>query len=136
MNNPQIARQVEFGRKILAAYKNLDLDYVNFHWYEPVQARANAAANTVKFSPEIFAYVADYLKKKTGKPVMTNEFGVLNSSPELVKGILKAAYDAKLSYAIFYSADGGQGKAVALQNASGDLRDNGVAFRDFVKQAR
>lgn len=136
MNNPQIQRQVEFGRKIIAAYKTLDLDYVNFHWYEPVQARTNAAAITADFKPEIFTYVVNYLKTKTGKPVLTNEFGVLNNSPELVKGILKAAYDAKLSYAIFYSADGGQGKAVALQNGAGDLRENGVAFRDFVKQIR
>lgn len=136
MNNPQIQRQVEFGRKIIAAYKTLDLDYVNFHWYEPVQARAKAASTTASFNPEIFAYVVNYLKTKTGKPVLTNEFGVLNNSPELVKGILKAARDAQLSYAIFYSADGGEGKAVALQNATGDLRENGVAFRDFVKQIR
>ena len=28
----------------------------------------------------------------------------------------------------------GEGKAVALQSGSGDLRDNGIAFRDFIKQ--
>ena len=136
MNNPQVQRQVEFGRKIIAAYKTLDLDYVNFHWYEPVQARTKAASPTASFNPEVFAYVVNYLKTKTGKPVLTNEFGVLNSSPELVKSILKAARDAQLSYAIFYSADGGEGKAVALQNAAGNLRENGVAFRDFVKEIR
>ncbi len=65
---------------------------------------------------------------------MTNEFGVLDPSPDLVRGLLKAAKDANLSYAIFYSADGGEGKAVALQNAGGDLRDNGNAFKDFMKQ--
>jgi hypothetical protein len=134
LDNPQITRQIEFGRKILAAYKTLDLDYVNFHWYEPVRARANAAAGDVEFNPQIFSFVAHYLKEKTGKPVMTNEFGVLNASPDLVKNILRAVYDAKLSYAIFYSADGGEGKAVALQNAGGDLRENGMAFRDFIKQ--
>lgn len=134
LDNPQFARQIEFGRKILAAYKTLDLDYVNFHWYEPVRARTNAANADAQFDPQIFAFVAHYLMEKTGKPVMTNEFGVLNASPDLVKNVLQAAHDAKLSYAIFYSADGGQGKAVALQNAGGDLRENGMAFRDFIKQ--
>jgi hypothetical protein len=133
--NPQLGRQIEFGRKIIATYKDLDLDYVNFHWYEPVQARGkNIDKSGISFDPSTFAYVVNYLKEKTGKPVMTNEFGVLDPSPDLVKGLLKAAKDANLSYAIFYSADGGEGKAVALQNAGGDLRDNGQAFKDFVKQ--
>ena len=135
LDNPQVARQLEFGRKIIAAYKTLDLDYINFHWYEPVKARTKVASSNSEFNPEIFALVVDYLKTTTGKPVLTNEFGVLNSSPQLVKGVLQAARDAKLSYAIFYSADGGgEGKAVALQNATGDLRENGIAFRDFIKQ--
>jgi hypothetical protein len=134
--NPQIGRQVEFGRKIIAAYKNLDLDYVNFHWYEPVQARGkNIDKSSVSFDPATFEYVVNYLREKTGKPVMTNEFGVLEPSADLVRNLLKAARDANLSYAIFYSADGGEGKAVALQNASGDLRENGHAFKDFVKDA-
>ncbi len=135
MRNPQISRQIEFGRKIIAAYKDLDLDYVNFHWYEPVQARGkNIDKSSISFDPSTFAFVVNYIKEKTGKPVMTNEFGVLDPSPDLVRGLLKAAKDANLSYAIFYSADGGEGKAVALQNAGGDLRDNGNAFKDFVKQ--
>jgi hypothetical protein len=134
MNNPQIQRQIEFGRKIIAAYKVLDLDYVNFHWYEPVKARMLAGNTNVEFDPKIFSFVVNYLRNVTGKPVLTNEFGVLNPSPELVKNLLQAVRSAKLEYAIFYSADGGDGKAIALQNGSGDLRENGVAFRDFIKQ--
>ena len=135
MKNPQISRQVEFGRKIIEAYKTLDLDYVNFHWYEPVQARGKGQdASAVSFDPETFGFVVNYLKTKTGKPVMSNEYGVLETSAELVKSLLKAVKDNGLSYAIFYSADGGPGKAIALQNAGGDLRDNGKAFRDFIKQ--
>lgn len=136
LHNPQIARQVEFGRKIIAAYKTLDLDYVNFHWYEPVRGRGKMGndVNDTTLDESIFTSVVNYLKTVTGKPVLTNEFGVFNTSPALVKGILKAAYDAKLSYAIFYSADGGVGKAVALQNAIGELRQNGIAFKDFIKE--
>ncbi len=135
-SNPQIKHQLEFGRKIIAAYKTLDLDYVNFHWYEPVKARgANGTnKNDTIVDTKIFEFVANYLKTTTGKPVMTNEFGVFNTSPSLVKGLLQAVYNANLGYAIFYSSDGGVGKAVALQNVSGDLRENGMAFRDFIKQ--
>jgi hypothetical protein len=39
-----------------------------------------------------------------------------------------------MDYAIWYSADSGDGKAVALQNADGSLRENGLAFRDFIKE--
>ncbi|MFT4154835.1 hypothetical protein [Parafilimonas sp.] len=134
--NKMIQRQIEFGRKILAAYKTLDLDYVNFHWYEPVKARGKGG--DADFNPEVFSYVADYIKTATGKPVMSNEFGVLNPSPELVKNVLQSVRSAGLVYGIFYSADGGtegSGKAVALQDAGGNLKDNGIAFRDFMKQA-
>jgi hypothetical protein len=134
MNNPQITRQLEFGRKIIAAYKLLDLDYVNFHWYEPVLARMGSADVNADFDPKIFSFVVNYLKTATGKPVMTNELGVLNPSPDLVKSLLQTIRNNSLAYAIFYSADGGEGKAIALQNGSGGLRENGIAFRDFLSQ--
>ena len=135
-SNPQIKRQLDFGRKIIAAYKTLDLDYVNFHWYEPVKARgANGVnKNDTIVDTKIFEFVANYIKTVTGKPVMSNEFGVFNTSQTLVKGLLQAVYNANLGYAIFYSADGGEGRAVALQNALGELRQNGSAFRDFIKE--
>jgi hypothetical protein len=135
-SNPIVKKQLEFGRKIIAAYKTLDLDYINFHWYEPVKSRGaqSVGINDTTVDPKVFEFVANYLKTTTGKPILTNEFGVFNTSPSLVKGLLQAARNADLRYAIFYSADGGTGRAVALQNASGELRSNGAAFRDFVKQ--
>lgn len=134
--NPQVQRQLEFGRKIIAAYKTLNLDYVNFHWYEPVKARGAMGENTndTIVDATIFEFAAGYLTKLTGKQTMSNEFGVFNPSVSLIKGLLQAVRDAKLAYAIFYSADGGGGKAVALQNGFGELRQNGNAFKDFVKQ--
>ncbi|MEP6683545.1 MAG: hypothetical protein ABJA35_09805 [Parafilimonas sp.] len=135
-SNPIVKKQLEFGRKIIAAYKTLDLDYVNFHWYEPIRSRGAQSVdiNDTTVDPKVFSFVANYLKTTTGKPVLTNEFGVFNTSPSLVKGLLQAARNADLGYAIFYSADGGTGRAVALQNSLGELRSNGAAFRDFVKE--
>jgi hypothetical protein len=132
---PAVKRQLDFGRKIIAAYKTLDLDYVNFHWYEPIKSRGQQGtdAGDTTVDPKIFDFIANYLQTKTGKPILTNEFGVFNTSPSLTLGLLKAVRSAGLRYAIFYSADGGTGRAVALQNGLGELRSNGEAFKDFVK---
>jgi hypothetical protein len=78
--------------------------------------------------------VINYVKRSTGKPAITNEFGQLNRSPEIVKQLFQKVLDTGMPYAIWYSADGGEGKAVALQNADGSLRENGVMFRDFIKE--
>jgi len=133
---PMVKQQLDFGRKIIAAYKTLDLDYVNFHWYEPIKSRGAASEDIhdTIVDTKVFQFVADYLKTATGKPILTNEFGVFNTSTSLTRGILQAARDANLAYAIFYSADGGTGRAVGLQNGTGELRQNGNAFKDFVKQ--
>lgn len=136
LNMPAVKRQLDFGRKIIAAYKTLDLDYVNFHWYEPIKARGinGADVNDTIVDPKIFEFITNYLKTKTGKPILSNEIGVFNPSPALVKGLLQSVKDAGLRYAIFYSADGGVGKAVGLQNGLGELRPNGEAFRQFIKE--
>jgi hypothetical protein len=135
INEPKIQQLIVFGRKIMAAYKTLDLDYVNFHWYEPVRGRGKNGDAAAKFDPKILEFVVNYLRTQTNKPVLSNEFGVLDPSPELVKSLLQGVRDAGMSYAIFYSSDGeGLGKAIGLQNAGGDLRENGAAFRDFMKQ--
>jgi hypothetical protein len=36
--NSMVARQLDFGRQVIEGYKTLDLDYVNFHWYEPTSS--------------------------------------------------------------------------------------------------
>ncbi|MBS1748140.1 MAG: hypothetical protein JST21_18420 [Bacteroidetes bacterium] len=135
LSMPAVKRQLDFGRKIIAAYKTLDLDYVNFHWYEPIRARGinGADVSDTTVDPKIFEFITNFLKTKTGKPILSNEIGVFNPSPSLVKGLLQTVKDAGLSYAIFYSADGGVGKAVGLQNGLGELRPNGQAFENFIK---
>ena len=81
----------------------------------------------------VFTAVVNYLSRMTGKPVITNEFGVRNASPTLISELLQKVLDAKMDYAIFYSGDG-TGGAIALQNGDGSLRKIGEAVRDFIKQ--
>ena len=133
---PVVQRALTFGKAVIQAYKILDLDYVNFHWYEPSVARGkmnNSALNTDHIDSKVFAAVVNYLKRTTGKPVITNEFGVLNTSPTLIQELMQQVLNANMDYAIFYSGDGAGG-SIALQNGSGSLRQTGEAVRDFIKQ--
>jgi hypothetical protein len=133
---PMAQRALSFGRQVIEAYKTLDLDYVNFHWYEPVSARGKKdlnALNKEHIDPEVFNAVVNYLKRTTGKPIMTNEFGVMNSSPTLIQELMQQVLNANMDYAIFYSGDGAGGSK-ALQNGDGSLREIGDAVRDFIQQ--
>jgi hypothetical protein len=136
-NDEQVKRQIEFSRQVIKGYKTLDLDYVNFHWYEPAAARGAGQGIVSKeehMDPVVFAAAVNFLKRTTGKPVVTNEVGELNASPTIVQELMQKILDAGMDYAIWYSADGGAGKAVALQSGDGNLRQNGIAFRDFIKE--
>ena len=133
---PMAQRALSFGRQVIEAYKTLDLDYVNFHWYEPVSARGKKdlnALNKEHIDPAVFNAVVNYLKLTTGKPVITNEFGVMNSSPTLIQELMQQVLNANMDYAIFYSGDGAGGSK-ALQNGDGSLREIGDAVRDFIQQ--
>lgn len=133
---PAIQRALTFGKAVIQAYKTLDLDYVNFHWYEPSAARGRMnglALNTDHIDPAVFAAVINYLSRVTGKPVITNEFGVLNTSPTLITELMQKILDAKMDYAIFYSGDGAGGSK-ALQNGDGSLRETGEAVKKFISE--
>ncbi len=133
---PVVQRALTFGKAVVQSYKTLNLDYVNFHWYEPVAARGKInsdARNADHIDPAVFAAVVNYLSRVTSKPVITNEFGVLNTSPTLITGLMQKVLDEKMDYAIFYSGDG-VGGSVALQNGDGSLRQIGEAVRNFIKK--
>ncbi|MEP6512522.1 MAG: hypothetical protein ABJA79_01540 [Parafilimonas sp.] len=130
-----IANGVRQFNDLLEAYKNLDIDYINFHWYEPIGQRTNANARTAAhIDTKALGEAIEYIQRKTGKPVITNEIGQFNQSPDIVKDILEKCVELKLPYIIWYSGDGGEGKAVALTNLDGSMRENGRVFADFVKQ--
>jgi acetyl esterase/lipase len=108
---------VATGRKLLAVYKASGQDYLNLHWYIPDKAALSEAVN--------------YLKRVTNLPVMSNELGQYDQSPEAAQKLLSAALDLKLPYAIWFSLD--RDTVQALQNADGSLRPNGEAFREFMQ---
>lgn len=136
--NAKLADALAKGQQLISAYKAMNLDFVNFHWYEPVAQRevmyqtANLAA-IAHIDPKTLEESVAYLAKATGKTVIINEVGQLNQQPGIVTDVMQKLSDLKMPYVIWYSGDSGTGLAVALQNANGSLRANGIAFRNFKK---
>lgn len=114
-------QQVSDGEYLLNAYKTGNTDYVNFHWY---LTDAKALEETVSF-----------LKRYTGKPVITNEIGQKNNTNvSQVRDMTQKAYNLKMPYYFWFSGDSTTGaQAKALQNDDTSLRPNGIWYRDFIK---
>ena len=117
---------------LVSAYAGLDLDYVNFHLAEPVNASDFGDGNSA--TPKIYGEIMDYLTRSTGKPTMTNETAQKNLSPTLVTSMLEAYKEEGIKYAIWYSGDdtGMNWGDSALHNVDGTLRLSGVAFSNFM----
>jgi hypothetical protein len=124
----EINAKIEKAKKMIAAYKSMDLDYVNIHWYEPLDEDNDPTIS----APGAAKEVADYLRWATGKPVITNEFGQDNQLPSLITSMVNEFRTAGLSYAIVYSGAGISG-AQPLHEGT-NLLPNGIAYRDVIAQ--
>jgi len=122
---PAILKNQEYlkGATLIATYKRLPLDYVNFHYYAYSPAGAPA-----------MGVIIDYLRSATGKDVITNEFGQRDNDPETVKALMQVVKDKKLKCAIWFNSDSFNRYAHGLMDINGSLRKNGNAFGDFVKK--
>lgn len=136
-NNVGVQQQLAKGKTLINAYKTLQLDYVNFHWYEIVSQReVNAQTpdlpniNTADMSA--FEETFNYLKSFTGKQPITNEIGQNNKKGGIVTDVLTKCNNLKIPYVVWYSGDGGPGRATALYNGDGTLRENGLSFKAFI----
>ncbi|TZF86467.1 hypothetical protein FW774_05345 (plasmid) [Pedobacter sp. BS3] len=123
--------KIRFATSVLEAIKSSDVDYINFHWYTPGRGLKGADIST-KTDVNVLDDITAFLKKSTGKPVITTEIGQLAPSPVIVTNLLQKTSELNMDFVIWYSGDGGDGKAIALQNADGSLRENGKAFKNFI----
>jgi hypothetical protein len=108
-------------QKLIAAYKTLDLDYVNVHTHGEGDS----------YTAGLLEKVADYLRVTTGKPVLSNEFSVHSTSTSLVTSMVNGFKAGKYKYAIVRSGTSTSG-AKAL-NKGTSLLPNGVTYRDDIK---
>jgi len=141
---PKMNEAADATQQLLQAYATMNIDYVNFHWYEPIAYRgsqepAQQAASEIESMPDqidtrALAEVVDYIQNVTHKKAMTNEIGMLRQSPQGFKQFVAETLSLGMPYVIWFSGDSGIANAVAFNNADGSLRENGVALHDFVAQ--
>ncbi len=106
---------------LLDAYSKNDLDYVNFHW-------KGSSTDT-----QSMGEVIDYLKRRTGKPVITNELGQTDNNPKIVSTHVQKCADAALPYILWYSPDENENRsAVSLQYNNASLTPSGVEYQDYL----
>jgi hypothetical protein len=111
---------------LLNAFTTMDVDYVNSHIYEPI----NNMGDGVNTLPGCIKTMADYIKRRTGKQLITNECGQRNTNANLVSSMLQAFKDGEYPYVMWFSRDGAATKG--LTEANGVLRTNGTAYKNFV----
>ena len=114
-------------KTLLAAYKTLDLDYVNIHTMAPY-----AGANQNVYPPGVLEGVANYLRTTTGKEVMCNEYNQDNQSSALMQSAVAAFKAGGYKYMVARSNKGGAGIPEPL-NIKTNLTTIGIAYRDAIK---
>lgn len=117
----KISLQLSRGKELLSGLKQSGADYVNFHWYSD--------------SPEALKEAKTYMESMTGLPAISNEMGQQqNTDPTQVTAIMQKVVDLKMPIAVWYSIDTlTHGQAKALTDRNGNLRENGVAFQQFIQ---
>ena len=119
--------KLQVTQKLIAAFKTLDLDFVNIHWPEPIKPDDDSTIS----APGVLSDVADYLRSATGKKVITNEFKQLNTNPSLITSMVDAFNTASFKYAIEYDGTGAAGNGVPISDGT-TLLPNGVAYKKAI----
>jgi hypothetical protein len=116
--NPKALQVMNDTETLIAGFAQIPIDYVNFHWYQS--------------TPEAMRTTVEYLRRATGKQVITNEIGQFDDSPDTLRALLDETARLHLPWVVWFASDGSG--AVGLFNADGSIRSNGIAFRDFVQR--
>ena len=133
MQNPGSNGKLDQFRKdahyLIEQFADINLDYINVHWYEPLN---NPDADLDVAVPDCISIVSNYLKRVTHKPLMSNEIGTTNFKPSLVSSMLQEFAKNNYAYVLWYSGNG-PGKAKSLHNDNtGMLTENGNEFKRFI----
>src|SRR6266542_6533915 len=104
-SNQRLLVKIREAEKMVKADAALNLDFVNIHWYEPLSDYNDPRIS----APGVLKEVADYFRRKTGKKIITNEYGQLNDKPALTTSMIDAFRSANFKYAIIYSGTDADG---------------------------
>jgi hypothetical protein len=116
--NPKALQVMNDTSALIAGFASIPIDYVNFHWYQS--------------TPEAMRTTVEFLRRATGKQVITNEIGQFDDSPDTLRALLDETARLHLPWVTWFASDGSG--AVGLFNLDGSIRANGIAFRDFVQR--
>ncbi len=139
------------AKYFLNAYKFINIDYVNIHWYEPIKladwyyADRATDIDTAHISQgsleEVFAYFDDS-NTEGGKPLMVNEAGQITPANEITQELTCAMQG--LPYVIWYDGDRDEFQSIRPYRQWGlhtslstgtrpyAIRPNGYLFRDNI----
>jgi hypothetical protein len=105
------------ARQVIPMLAASDVDAVDFHWYTD--------------DDTVLRDAVEYLRRATGKPVVTTEIGQYSADPAVVTGHLRTLVDElHVPLVVWFDTDGQP--AVGLHDSPAALRPNGIAFRTFV----
>jgi hypothetical protein len=104
-------QQLGWYLPLLAGFATSQMDYVNFHWYEPPRTDTTPVV-TSKIVPPLI----NFLRVTTGHPVVTNEAGGRNSSTPLLIEMFDEIKNAGCPWIIYFD---GTGDGLAVQNEAG-----------------
>ncbi len=122
LSSPDTQDRASFVSVLIANFAVMDIDYVNFHWRCTKPEDAQGLGETI-----------DYLKRATGKTVITNELGQYDQANETLTSSLQMCKNYKLPYIIWYSGEI-DGRSYPLQHADESLTNTGVAYKGFINK--
>ncbi len=118
---------------LLSNYGKL-IDFVNFHWYEPLLKYSYGIFknNTSDVTPGALKQVSSYIRAMTGLDAISNEVGITNENEKLVTSVLKDFAANNIKTLVWFSATSENGTTDPLNDGT-DLNSLGNAFAKFVK---
>lgn len=119
VNNPDTQERAGFISVLLANYATMDLDYVNFHWRSSLPEDTQGLGETI-----------DYLKRVTGKVVITTEIGQYDTNPQTLTSAIQMCEDYKFPFIIWYSNN--DSRSFPLQYITQVLTNTGLAYQSFI----
>ncbi len=110
-----------FTDTLLRNFRKMDLNYVNFH------RKANSRDTLYLHQ------IVNYLKKRTGKKIISNELGQMDYDPNTLLDHLKLCDNQHFPYVLWYSPDQDAGKrGTPLQYPDGTLTPSGIAYKNYL----
>ncbi len=122
VNDPVTQNRGAFIDTLLKSYATSKLDYVNFHW------KGSSP------DPQALGEAIAYLKKATGKNIISNELGQLDTDPNTLLTHVQQCTNNGLPYITWYSPNEDLGKrSTSLQHNDQSLTPNGVTYKNYLR---